>query len=493
MKKLVSLLMFCLVFPTYGQTGDDAALRERWTRMNATKKEALQEFRDAKYGMFIHWGLYSIPGGVWKGVSVDDAEGNSKLAEWIQYILKIPRADYEALAAQFDPRPDAAENIVKLAKASGMKYLVITAKHHDGFALFDSKYSRYDIMDASPHKQDIIEAFYNACKKYGIDFGIYYSHNIDWADGADCGAYDMKARNDAVGKKTKLYGLNDWDPSPNTFEEYLEQKAYPQVGELLEKFPDTKQIWYDMAYYLTAPQSFKFYDTVYKAQPRILVNSRIGHNFGDFDIPGDNQIPSGDEDMPKPWQTVGTTNNSWGYKSYDQDWKTPEELLFWLVEIVSKGGNYMLNVGPTASGEIPEQSVRNLQAVGKWLDVNGEAIYGTTRWTRHHEGPTKIEMAGTENREKHGFTTRFTPQDFWFTAKGDKVYVISLNNSERNILINSLASETGNVKDVKLLGTQTRLRWKQTDTGLQVRLPEQLPSEMGHTLAVQINQEDNLH
>lgn len=154
--------MFYLTLPAYGQTGDDAALRERWTPMNATKKETL--------------------------------------------------------AAQFDPRPDAAENTVKLPKAPGMKYLVITAKHHDGFALFDSRYNRYDIMDASPHKQDIIEVFYNACKKYGIDFGIYYSHNIDWADGVDCGADDMKALNDAVRKKTKLYGLNNWDPSPNTFE-----------------------------------------------------------------------------------------------------------------------------------------------------------------------------------------------------------------------------------------------------------------------------------
>jgi Alpha-L-fucosidase len=316
----------------------------------------------------------------------------------------------------FNPSKFCAERIVQLAKNSGMKYLVITAKHHDGFALYDSECSQYDIMDATPYKKDIVKDLYEACNRHGIHFGIYYSHNLDWADGSDCGRKELLAmKNYNPEDISKMYGSNFWDPSPNTFEEYLNNKAYPQVKELLTKYPNMVQLWYDMPHYVTQQQSYNFYKIAYDLQPQMLINSRVGNDFGDFEVAGDNKVF--DKAKETPWQTVGTLNNSWGYKWYDNDWKSPKEVLLWLVEIVSKGGNYMLNIGPKGSGEVPEESVKTLLKVGEWMHVNGEAIYGSKAWTVNHEGPTDIQMNGTLAREKEGFNKKLTSNDFWFTQK----------------------------------------------------------------------------
>ncbi len=458
-----------------------------WEEMNASKAEAKEAFNDAKYGMFIHWGLYAIPGGIWKGKKMEELKG-PKVAEWIQFGAEIPRDEYAQLAKEFNPTAFDADAIAKLAKDAGMKYVVITSKHHDGFAMYDSEVSTYDIIDASPYPKDIVQELYDACKKHGLDFGLYYSHNIDWMDGNDCGYSELLATGLPMNEKAKRKaGANTWDPSPNTFSEYLEEKAYPQVREILTKFPDMTTLWYDMGHYVTPGQSEKFYKIAYDLQPNLLVNSRVGNGLGDFDIPGDNKIPDDHLSITKPWQTVGTTNNSWGYKSYDNDWKSVKELIFWLTEIVSKGGNYMLNIGPKATGEVPEESVNNLLEVGKWLDVNGEAIYGTRKWKVNHEGPTKIDMSGTQAREKQGFKVEFTAQDFWFTQKEgeDKIYVIAMEYPNDKILIQSL--NTGNVGDVKsvvMLGQEKELVWKQTDQGLEVIIGDQRTNPNGYALRI---------
>lgn len=457
-----------------------------YQEMNASKETAKEAFNDAKYGMFIHWGLYSIPGGIWKGERMEKLKG-PKVAEWIQFGAQIPRNEYAQLATQFNPTQFDANAIAKLAKDAGMKYLVITSKHHDGFAMYDSEVSEYDIIDASPYPKDIVQELYDACKKHKIDFGLYYSHNIDWMDGNDCGYNELAASGLTISARAKRKpGANTWDPSPNTFTEYLENKAYPQVKEILTKFPDMKTLWYDMAHSVTPEQSLKFYKIAYDLQPDMLINSRVGNDLGDFDIPGDNKIPTDHLAITKPWQTVGTTNNSWGYKSYDHDWKSVKELLFWLTEIVSKGGNYMLNIGPKATGEVPQESVTNLLEVGKWLSVNGEAIYNTRKWKITHEGPTNIQMNGTKDREeKKDKGMKFTPNDFWFTQKAKNVYAIALEYpKEKKVLIKSLAQDTGAIKAVELLGISSEISWEQTNEGLVVTMPKTKPNSNGYALKI---------
>ena len=175
-----------------------------------------------------------------------------------------------------------------------------------------------------------------------------------------------------------------------------------------------------MPWRMNADQSFAFYKAAYEVQPEILVNERIGNGFGDYNIPGDNRIPQEYKDLKKRWERSAPFNNSWGFNSYDKDWKTPEEVLFWLVEIASKGGNYMLNIGPDGNGHIPNESVSCLKAIGKWMDVNGEAIYGTTFWSTTREGSADLNFHSTEDRAEKGFRASFTPEDFWFTQKGNR-------------------------------------------------------------------------
>ncbi len=455
--------------------------------MNASKTDAKEAFNDAKYGMFIHWGLYSIPAGIWEGKKMEDLRG-PRVAEWIQYGAEIPRDEYAKLAKAFNPVEYDANEIARLAKEAGMKYVVITSKHHDGFAMYDSEVSEYDIIDASPYEKDIVMELYEACMKQGLDFGLYYSHNIDWMDGNDCGYSELAESGLPMSDMAKRKGgCNTWDPSPNTFSEYLENKAYPQVREILTRFPDMTTLWYDYGRYVTPEQSEKFYKIAYELQPEMLVNSRVGNGFGDFDIPGDNKIPEDHLSITKPWQTVGTTNNSWGYKSYDDDWKSPGELLFWLVDIVSKGGNYMLNIGPKASGEVPQQSVNNLLEVGKWLKINGEAIYNTRKWKVTHEGPTKVKMDGTGSRSEIGFDAAFTPNDFWFTQKEDYLYAIALEYPDEKVIIKSLGNASGkSVKSVSMLGNEEKIEWKQTSEGLEVVINDLKANGLGYTLKIEV-------
>ncbi|MDO6802029.1 alpha-L-fucosidase [Wenyingzhuangia sp. 1_MG-2023] len=487
--KITSILLLVLIVVSCKQKPKKDSEKKSaltYEEMNAAKEVAKEAFNDAKYGMFIHWGLYSIPGGIWKGKKMEELKG-PKVAEWIQFGARIPRAEYAKLADQFDPIEFDADAVVKLAKDAGMKYIVITSKHHDGFAMYDSKVSEYDIVDATPYGKDVVEQLYKACKKYDIDFGLYYSHNIDWKDANDCGLSEYIAAGGEIHDRVKRKaGVNTWDPSPNTFTEYLENKAYPQVKEILTKFPDLTTLWYDYPHYVTPEESMKFYQIAYDLQPNMLVNSRVGNDLGDFDIPGDNKIPQDHLAITKPWQTVGTTNNSWGYNSYDHDWKSVKELLFWLTEIVSKGGNYMLNIGPKATGEVPVESVNNLLEVGKFLAINGEAIYNTRKWKVTHEGPTKIEMNGTHDRANNSeLKFEFTPNDFWFTQKENTIYAIALEYPKEKVVITSLTKEQlGKVKSVSMLGSNVAIDWKQTEAGLEVDLGTAVENPNGYALKV---------
>jgi alpha-L-fucosidase len=450
-------------------------MMKEWEHMHESKAGLFKEYNDLKFGMFIHWGVYSQLGGIWNGVKiVPETHRWATIGEWIMYSARIPRAAYREVAKTFNPVDFDAEEWVKLAKEAGMRYIVITSKHHDGFAMYHSEVSDYNIYDLTQFKRDPIAELHEACKKHGIRLGLYYSHSIDWMDGGDSGNAQAKAANPQSAGQTHStdQAANDWDPSPLSFEEYIEQKAKPQVREILTEYPGLVEIWYDFPRNMNLQQSFEFYQLAYEYQPGCLVNSRVGNNLGDYLVAGDNKIPTTVDTRYKTWETPGTLNNTWGYKSYDDDWKSVDEVLFWIVEIASKGGNYLLNVGPDGKGVIPEASVETLKGIGEWMKINGEAIYGTSKWTTMKEGPTEWEAKGTTYRREHGFNTAFTPEDFWFTIRGDKVYIISLASPAGGTVdVASLYDCRNKIRNIKLLGGKGSLKWQVSGEKVVVELP----------------------
>jgi len=456
---------------------------EEWQKMHASKEASLENFNRAKFGMFIHWGAYSVPAGIWQDEKIKG------LGEWIFYHAQIPRETYKEMCGQFNPEKFDADAWVRLAKAAGMRYIVAMPKHHDGFAMYDSKVTDYDVIDATPFDRDPMQELYDACQRHGIRFSIYYSHATDWMDGGDAGVSKYRKENPEDQGKWASWPANTWDPAPVSFEDYIEEKAKPQMRELLEKFPDMQEIWYDVPQHMSEQHSFEFYQLAYEAQPGCLINSRVGNSFGDYWVPGDNKIPEEGEGEDLYWETPGTLNNTWGFKSYDVDWKSTEELLFWILEIASKGGNYLLNVGPKADGSIPEESIEQLTTIGEWMQANGEAIYGSSRWVISHEGPTDINMGGTRAREAEGFNFQFTDKDFWFTKKGDAIYVSALVRPESgNVSILSLGKDSPHappsINNVRVLGSNRLINWQQTDAALDVELPEDLADGRGMTVRV---------
>lgn len=329
----------------------DAGSRVRPVEMEP-QKTPLEEFHDRKFGMFIHWGLYALPAGEWKGKQVRG------IGEWIMKYEQIPIVEYEKLAEQFNPVKYDAEEWAQLAKDAGMKYVVITSKHHDGFAMYDSKAHDFNIVNATPYGKDPMVSLSKACADQGIKFGFYYSQAQDWHEPNASG--------------------NDWDfpPEERDTAPYIENKMLPQVKELLANYGDLSLVWFDTPRLLSEEQVIALRQTVKEKQPGCLVNSRIGHDQGDYDQTGDNSIPT-QALLSNVWEVPATLNDTWGYKKNDHCWKDPRDLICKLSDIVSKGGNYLLNVGPDANGIIPAESQRILREVGAWLDVNGESIYGT--------------------------------------------------------------------------------------------------------------------
>jgi alpha-L-fucosidase len=354
-------------------------------------------WRDAKFGMFVHWGVYSVPAGFYNGKPV------AGIGEWIMNRGKIPMAEYQKFAGQFTADKFDAAQFVATAKNAGMKYIVITAKHHDGFAMFNSKANKWTIVRATPFKKDPLKALAKECRKQGIKLGFYYSQAQDWNNGGS-----------AAGGK--------WDKAQeHSMDDYIEKTAVPQVTELLSKYgADTPAvIWWDTPTDMNADRASKIDAVVQKLRPGLIQNNRLGGGYkGDTETP-EQHIPA--QGYPgRDWETCMTLNGTWGFKKDDQNWKSLQTIIQNLSDIASKGGNYLLNVGPDSHGEIPPASVKRLAEVGEWMKVNGAAIYGS--------GPTPFgaeagSFSATE-KDKKG-QPLFKPEWNWrATTKPGHIYLI---------------------------------------------------------------------
>jgi alpha-L-fucosidase len=357
-------------------------------------------FREAKFGMFVHFGLYSLLEGSYNGHTLPDKSmphGWSWYAEWIQMRLDVPATEYRKLADDFNPTAFDADAWIREAKNAGMRYFVITAKHHDGFALWDSKVSEFTIMN-TPYKKDMIAELVAACKKHGMKYGFYYSHWQDWE-------YPGGA-------------MPEWfDKVPDDrFETYWQKKSLPQVAELVTMF-DPDLLWFDTwdwETHITDARRDELIELVRSLSPKCLINGRISYNNPgeniDFLEMFDNQYP--DKIMDKPWQTPATMVHSWGWHAADYNWKTSQRMIGYLVGNTSKGGNYLLNIGPKPDGSFPVPAVRRLREIGAWMYANNEAVYGTgpVRDIEPREGVFFAQKTEAGRRVLYIFMTEYTPK-----------------------------------------------------------------------------------
>lgn len=326
--------------------------------------ERAKWFTDARFGMFIHWGIYSGAEGYWKG---EKLRNDNDYAEWIFYRNRIGKEEYLTLLDRFDWDEIDPEEWVILAKKSGMKYVTITAKHHDGFGLWDSQVSHYDLGDYTNPKRDIVKELADACKKHGLKLGLYYSHWVDWEH--EFGWDHTK----------EITGI-----SPEDYNKYWQEKVIPQMRELLTNYGEIGMIWFDMWIHhsesiVSKEQLLQLKKLIRELQPNCLVNSRLGLSVEedpdvDFKTLGDNQL--GDKKENFPWQSPATVAHSWGFHSSDTQWKSTTALLKSLINNVSLNGNFMLNIGPRANGKVPFEISQRMLEMGKWLEINGESIYG---------------------------------------------------------------------------------------------------------------------
>ena len=456
MKKALRLIaLVCLAAVCAGAQTNQADKMET----KAQRDARMAWWREAKFGMFIHWGVYSVPAGYYHDKPV------SGIGEWIMNRGKIPMAEYQQFAREFNPVKYNPNDWVKAARDAGMKYIVITSKHHDGFAMFCSQASKWNICDASPYGKDVLKPLADACRKYGLKLGFYYSQAQDWNNG---GA--------AAGGK--------WDPAQqHDMDGYIDKIAVPQVKEICSNYGEFPAVlWWDTPRDMNYERAKKLYDAVEQLRPQIIMNNRLGGGFkGDTETP-EQHIPA--QGYPgRDWETCMTMNGTWGFKRDDENWKSTETLIRNLCDIASKGGNYLLNVGPTSEGLIPQPSLDRLAQIGKWMKVNGDAIYGT--------GPTPFgaeagKLSDTE-KDKKGKPQFVTAWEWRATTKPGKIYLEIFHwPSDGKFELPQLRSKVGKAY---LLAGHKRVKFEQGDRGVSLSLPDKAPDPIASVVCLEIADE----
>ena len=411
-----------------------------------TKDERMDWWREARFGMFIHWGVYSLPAGTWDGRQIGG------IGEWIMNRAKIPVADYQRMAKDFNPVKYNPDAWVRMARDAGMKYIVITSKHHDGFALFETKASKWNVVDATVYGKDLLKPLAEACRKYGIKLGFYYSQAQDWNNPGGAAARKITKEGwanpdsviiDAYTKEHKGH----WDPAQEkkTFDQYIDGVAVPEVRELMTNYGDIAVLWWDTPTNMTDEAAAKL-QSLLALQPSIITNDRLKRpNFpGDHKTP-EQKIPNLADLDGTDWETCMTMNGTWGYKSYDHNYKPAETLIHNLLDIASKGGNFLLNVGPTSEGEFPPESVDLLAKIGAWMKINGEAVYGTTAspWGLFDWGRCTKKV--TKNGTSLYFSVFQCPTDGKLVIPGVKNRLVSAKLLATGAKVKSTLTKDGNL------------------------------------------------
>jgi len=458
MKNKLSILYIFLIFANIA-----------FAQNTLTRDERMEWWREARFGMFIHWGIYSVPAGIYNGHEIKHGG-----AEWIMNRAKIPIAEYQAYAKQFNPVNYNPEAWVKTAKEAGMKYIIITAKHHDGFALFETKASKWNIVDASPYGKDLLKPLAEACRKYGMKLGFYYSQAQDWNNPGGAAARKLTSEgwpNPDSSKIDEYTNKNSghWDSVQisRSMAEYIDSVSVPQVKELLTEYGKIAVFWWDTPTGMTDEFAQKL-QAVLKLQPDIITNDRLKRpNFpGDFKTP-EQKIPEQKDVKNGDWESCMTMNGTWGYKSYDNKWKSPQTIISNLIDIASKGGNYLLNVGPKADGEFPEESILCLREVGRWMRVNSEAIYSTKA------GPFQQLNWGRS-------TVKETKQ------KNILYFFVFDWPADGKLVIPDLKS--GVIK-VSLMSDGSALATNYSENGLSIYLPSKCPDAIASVIKVELSGE----
>lgn len=444
MRRVRSLncLFLAAVVTALGLMSEAAMAQEFNPYVNETlgqRETRMKWWKEARFGMFVHWGVYSVPAGTYQGKQIGG------IGEWIMFYGKIPIAEYKQYAKQFNPVKYDPDAWVRMAKDAGMKYIVITSKHHDGFALFDSKVTDWDIVDATPYGKDLLKPLAEACRRHGLKLGFYYSQAQDWTHSGGA-----------------VYDNSEWDDAhKGDMNEYIKTIATPQVKEILTNYGDIAVLWWDTPRNMTKERADMLLPLI-RLQPGILTNNRLGGGYkGDFSTP-EQHIPA--TGLPIDWETCMTMNDTWGFKSYDHNWKSTEMLVRNLIDIASKGGNYLLNVGPTAEGEFPAPSIERLREIGVWMKTNGEAIYGTTASPFQH-----LAWGRCTKKVRQDDVTLYLHVFHW--PKDGKLHVPGLHSE---------------VRSARLLDGGQKLTTTATDAGVTVMLPAKVPDAIASVIVLEL-------